>query len=74
MPAGVRGEESMPRWRTTVKIAVPIEPPTRCSTVSCGEACATWSRRRTLNAAVIDGIIDMPMPKPRKIMAVPMSQ
>ena len=57
-----------------MKIAVPIDPPTRCSTVSCGDAWATWSRRSTLNAAVIEGIIDMPMPKPRKIIAVPISQ
>ena len=64
----------MSRCRTTVKIAVPIEPPTRCSVVSCGVAWVTWSGRSTLKAAVIAGIIDMPMPKPRKTIAAPMTQ
>ena len=55
--------------RTTDRIAVPIEPPTRCSVVSWGVAWLTWSLRRTAKAAVIAGIIDMPMPKPRTIIA-----
>src|SRR6185312_16587916 len=34
------------RWSTTARTAVPIEPPTRCSTLSCGVACASSERSR----------------------------
>ncbi len=56
-------------WRTTLSTAVPIEPPTRCRVVSCGVASLTWSLRRTENAAVIAGIIESPMPIPRRAIA-----
>ena len=32
------------RWSTTARTAVPIEPPTRCSTFSCGVASASSER------------------------------
>ena len=50
---------------TTARTAVPIEPPTRCTTVSCGVASAICSGRSTAYAALIAGMIAIPIPRPR---------
>ena len=44
--AGVCAPVVRPCWSTTVSSAVPIEPPTRWSTLSCGVAWAMSSGRR----------------------------
>ncbi len=45
---------------------MPIEPPTRFSTFSCGVAWLTWLRSSAANAAVIAGMKLAPMPAPRR--------
>ena len=45
---------------------MPIEPPTRCTTVSCGVASAICSGRENRVAALMAGIIAMPIPIPRR--------
>ena len=64
----------IPLCSTTVRIAVPIEPPTRWSTFSCGVASLICSGRSTAYAAVIDGIIVRPMPNPRTTIAAEISR
>ena len=44
---------------------MPIEPPTRCSTFSCGVAWESSSRSSAANAAVIAGMNAKPMPDRR---------
>ena len=44
---------------------MPIAPPTRCSTFSCGVASESWLGRSEANAAVIAGMKEKPMPTPR---------
>ena len=53
------------RCRTTARIAVPSDPPTRWSTLSIGVARGTWSRSIVAYAAAIAGIIVKPRPRPR---------
>ena len=53
------------RCSTTASTAVPIAPPTRCSTFSCGVASESWSGRSDAKAAVIAGMKEKPMPTPR---------
>ena len=55
----------MARVSTTASAAVPIAPPTRWSTFSCGVASESWSGRIAANAALIAGMNDRPMPIPR---------
>src|SRR3954454_8507337 len=57
------------RCRTTASTAVPIEPPTRCSTLSCGVACGSSERSSEANAAAIAGMKAKPIPMPRTNIA-----
>ncbi len=50
---------------STVSSATPSEPPTRCSTLSCGVARGTCERSSVAYAAAIAGIIVAPSPTPR---------
>ena len=63
-PAGDHGACPLARCSTTASTAVPIAPPTRCSTFSCGVASDSCSGRSDANAAVIAGMKDRPMPTP----------
>ena len=53
------------RCSTTASTAVPSEPPTRCSTFSCGVASESSDRSSEANAAVIAGMNPNPIPIPR---------
>ena len=57
------------RWRTTASTAVPIDPPTRWSTFSCGVALESSERSSDANAAVIAGRKPKPIPMPRTNIA-----
>jgi hypothetical protein len=47
-PSGVGAPSApIPLESETARIAVPIEPPTRCSTFNCGVAVLIWSGRST---------------------------
>ena len=57
------------RWSTTASTAVPIDPPTRWITFSCGVALASSERSSDANAAVIAGRKPKPIPMPRTNIA-----
>ena len=57
------------RCSTTASTAVPIEPPTRCSTFSCGVACGSSERSSEAKAAAIAGMNAKPIPIPRTSIA-----
>ena len=68
MAAGVWAPTSA-RWSTTASTAVPSDPPTRCSTFSCGVASESSECLSDANAAVMAGMNPKPIPIPRKNMA-----
>ncbi len=53
------------RWSTTASTATPIALPSRITTLSCGVASESWSGRITENAAVIAGMKEKPIERPR---------